>query len=155
MEKSKVLSSLDKDKESKQSLQAAIKLDKGNPYLRWIRAEIAVLQDQDAIAETEFRFLTTIKQMEKEARRSLALVHAKRSKKSPSEGNKAIKEAKAALDLETVPDWYSHFVMAAAYAAGRKWELAMESMDKATSLADDEQRERCEKQKKEWEPVKQ
>jgi hypothetical protein len=155
MEKAEILALLDKGKESKQALQAAIKLDKSNPYLRWIRAEVAIAQDQDGIAETEFRFLSTLKSMEKEARRSLAMIHAKRSKKSPGEGTKAIKEAKAALELETIPNWYSHFVMATAYAAGRKWELATESMDTAVSLADAEQKERCETQRKEWELLKQ
>jgi len=155
MEKSKVLALQDKDKESKQALQAAIKLDKENPYARWIRAEIAIMQDQDSIAETELRFLTTQKPFEIGARRSLALIHAKRSKKSPGEGKRAIKEATLALELESLPDWYSHFVMASAYAAGRDLDSAKKSVEKAEALADDEQKERCEKLKASWEPIKQ
>ena len=155
MEKAKILALLDKDKESKRALQDAIKLDKGNPYLRWIRAEIALQQNQDAVAETEWRYLTTIKSMEKEARRSLVMVHANRSKKSPGEGTKAIKEAKTAMELESVPDWYSHFIMATAYGAGRKWDAANESIDQAIAMADEEQKERCEKLKQDWEGLKQ
>jgi hypothetical protein len=155
MEKAKILALLEKDKESKRALQDAIKLDKGNPYLRWIRAEIAAQQNQDAVAETEWRYLTTIKSMEKEARRSLVMVHAKRSKKLPGEGTKAIKEAKTAMELEPVPDWYSHFVMATAYGAGRKWDAASESIDEAMAMADEEQKERCEKLKKDWEELRQ
>jgi hypothetical protein len=105
MEKAKILALQDKDKESKQAMQAAIKLDKENPYLRWTRAEIAAIQDQDSIAETELKFLTTKKQFEVVARRSLALVHSARSKKSPGEGKRAIKEATLALEGETIPDW--------------------------------------------------
>lgn len=154
MEKSKVLALQDKDKESKQALQAAMKLDKENPYARWIRAEIATMQNQDSIAETELRFLTTQKQFEVVARRSLALVHSARSKKSPGEGKRAIKEAKLAMELETIPDWYSHYVMATAYAAGRDLDSAKDSIEKAEALADDAQRERCEKLKAAWEQAK-
>jgi tetratricopeptide (TPR) repeat protein len=64
MEKAKILTLLDKDKEAKQALQAALKLDKDNPHLRWIRAEVAREQGQDSIAESELRFLSTIKSME-------------------------------------------------------------------------------------------
>jgi hypothetical protein len=154
MAKAKVLSSLDKDKEAKQSLQAAIKLDKANPYLRWIRAEIAASEDQASIAETEWRFLTTVKSMELQARRSLALQYAKKARKSPGEGSKAIKEAKTAMGLETVPTWYSHYVMGIALASGRKIDFAIESMEKAESMAEGEQKERCEKAKTEIEAAK-
>jgi hypothetical protein len=154
MERAKILALQDKDKEFKQAMQAAIKLDKENPYLRWVRAEIATMQDQDSIAETELRFLTTQKPFESAARRSLALAHSERSKKSPGEGKRAIKEATLAMELETSPDWYSHFVMATAYAAGREMDSAMESIGKAEALADDDQRERCEKLKSSWEPAK-
>lgn len=155
MEKAKIFALLEKEKESKQAYQAAIKLDKENPYLRWIRYEIAALQDQDPIAETELRFLTTLKEFEIEARRSLALLHAKRSKKSPGEGKRAIKEAVAAMDLEAAPDWYSHFVMAVAYAAGRDIDSAKDSLAQAETLASQEQRERLEKLKESWDLDKQ
>ena len=154
MEKAKILALQDKDKESKQAMQAAIKLDKENPYLRWTRAEVAAIQDQDSIAETELKFLTTKKQFEVVARRSLALVHSARSKKSPGEGKRAIKEATLAMELETIPDWYSHYVMATAFAAGRDLDSAKESIEKAEALADDAQRERCEKLKAAWEQAK-
>lgn len=153
MQKSKILALLDKDKESKQAMQAAIKLDKENPYVRWVRAEIATVQNQDAIAETELRFLTTQKPFEIVARRSLALAHSERSKKSPGEGKRAIKEASLAMELETIPDWYSHFVMATAYAAGKEIDSAKESIAKAEAIADDEQRERCEQLKASLEPI--
>ncbi|MFN9916816.1 MAG: hypothetical protein ACK53L_29780 [Pirellulaceae bacterium] len=147
MEKAKILTLLDKDKEAKQALQAALKLDKDNPHLRWIRAEVAREQGQDSIAESELRFLSTIKSMEIQARRSLALLYAKRSKKTPGDGGRAIKEAKSAMDLETIPDWYSHYVMAVAYAAGRKPESALESVGTAESMAEGEDKERCQKLK--------
>jgi predicted Zn-dependent protease len=153
MQKAKILALLDKDKESKQAMQAAIKLDKENPYVRWVRAEIANMQNQDAIAETELRFLTTQKPFEIVARRSLALAYSERSKKSPGEGKRAIKEATLAMELETIPDWYSHFVLATAYAAGRDIDSAKESIAKAEALADDEQRERCETLKASLGPI--
>lgn len=155
MEKSKILSLLDKDKEAKQALQAAIKLDKSNPYARWIRAEIAMAEDQVSIAETEWRFLTTIKPMEIQARRSLAILYAKRSKKTPGDGVKAIKEASTAMELDTSPDWYSHYVMAVASDAGRKPESARESIDKAEAMAEGESKERCLKFKERLEGGKQ
>lgn len=154
MQKAYILNVLDKDKDSKQAMQAALKLDKSNPYLRWIRARLAIKQEQWPVAESESKFLTTVKPMEKEARRALALLHAARSKKSPGEGSKAVKEAQAALELETKPDWYSHYVMAIALASARKYEEAIAAVEKATSMADDEDlKERCLKAKADIEAV--
>jgi hypothetical protein len=58
------------------------------------------------------------------------------------------------MELETIPDWYSHYVMATAFAAGRDLDSAKESIEKAEALADDAQRERCEKLKAAWEQAK-
>lgn len=144
MQKAYLLHVSDKDKDSKQAMQAALKLDKSNPYLRWIRARLAVKQEQWPIAESESKFLTTIKPMEKEARRALALIHAARAKKSPGEGGKAVKEAQAAMELEASPGWYSHYVLAIACASARKYEEAIAAVDKAMSMVDDDDlKERC------------
>ena len=45
--------------------------------------------------------------------------------------------------------------MATAYGAGRKWDAANESIDQAIAMADEEQKERCEKLKQDWEGLKQ
>lgn len=144
MTKAMVLNALDKDKESKQAMQGALKLDKANVYLRWVRARLAASQEQWAIAESEWRFLATVKPMEKEARRSLALVHAMKASKSPGEGIKGAKEAQLALDLETIPTWYSHYVIAVCYAGAKKKADAETAIDKAIELAGEDFKELCE-----------
>jgi len=141
MTKALLMTSLKKDKEAKQSLQAAVKVDKANPYVRWIRARIAASQEQWSIAESEWKFLTTIKPLEKEARRSLALIHYARSEKSSGEGSKALKEAQTAMELETVPTWFSHFVLGLSLNAARKSSEAQEELARAEEKADDSQKE--------------
>ncbi len=143
MTKSLLMTSLNKERDAKQALQAAIKLDKANPYVRWLRARVAASQQQWAIAEPEWRFTSTLKPMELEARRALVLVHYVRSAKSPGEGKKALKEAQSAMELEPVPTWYAHFVLALALHAAKKTDEALAELTKAEEKASDENVERC------------
>lgn len=141
--KAVLLEAVDKPKEAKTAMQSAIKLHRTNPYVRWLHARDAARQEQWAVAESELKVLTTIKSLEVEAHRALALVHFSRSKKTASEGVKAKRSAQVALDLEAQPLWYSHLVMALAHHAMKKKDDALSSLEKAERKAAGENQEWC------------
>jgi hypothetical protein len=141
--KAVLLEAVDKPKESKTAMQSAIKLARTNPYVRWLHARDAARQEQWAIAESELKALTTMKSLEVEAHRALAMVHFARSKKTSSEGVKAKRAAQLALDLEPQPHWYSHLVMALAHHAMKKKDEALSSLEKAERKAAGENQEWC------------
>jgi hypothetical protein len=138
-----LLEAVDKPKEAKTAMQSAIKLARTNPYVRWLHARDAARQEQWASAESELKALTTVKSLEVEAHRAMALVHFARSKKTASEGIKAKRAAQLALDLEPQPHWYSHLVMALAHHATKKKDEALSSLEKAERKAAGENQEWC------------
>ena len=83
------------------------------------------------------------KPMELEARRALAMLGFVRAEKSPSEGKRALKEAQLAMDLEPRPDWFSHFVLAAALYAADQGAKARELLSEAEKSATAENLELC------------
>jgi len=145
--KALALQGMEKDRESKLAMQNSIKIERTNPYCRWLRARLACKQDQSNIAETEWKALTTIASMELDAKRALAIIYAQRVAKVPSSAGKAVSLANEALDEQSPPDWYSHYVLAVALHSAKKKEDALESLEAAKKLAASDQQELCDKLK--------
>jgi predicted Zn-dependent protease len=141
--KAMLLSAVDKDKEATTCMQTAIKLQRDNPYVHWIRATIAASQEQWGAADTELKRLATVKPMELAVRRLSSLIHAARAAKSPAESKKAILDAEFAIDLEPQPTWYSYLVLAVAQASAKDKAAALASLEKAESKADEGSRAWC------------
>lgn len=145
--KAYVLEGMDKERESKLAMQNSLKIDRTNPYCRWIRARLACKQDQINIAETEWKALTTIPAMQQDAKRALALVYSQRVSKTPSNASRAVALANEAHQADSSPNWYSHFVLAVALHAANKKEEALENLLTAKKLAAEDQQEVCDKLK--------
>jgi hypothetical protein len=147
MAKAYVLEGMDKDRDSKLAMQTSLKIDRTNPYCRWIRARLACKQDQINIAETEWKALTNVPAMQQDAKRALALVYAQTVAKTPSNASRAVTLATEAHQADTQPNWYSHFVLAVALHAANKKEDALEQVLSAKKLAAEDQQEVCDKLK--------
>jgi predicted Zn-dependent protease len=141
--KAMLLSAIDKDKEATTCMQNAIKLQRDNPYLHWMRATIAASHEQWGAADAELKRLATVKPMELAVRRLSALIHAARAAKTPAESKKAVLDAQAAIDLEPQPSWYSYLVLAVAHASSNSKADALASLEKAESKADEGSLEWC------------
>jgi len=103
--KALALDGMDKDRESKLAMQSSIKIDRTNPYCRWLRARLACKQDQSNIAETEWKALTTVATMQQDAKRAMALLYAQRVTKTPSNAGRAVTLASEAHEKQTPPTW--------------------------------------------------
>lgn len=145
--KALALEGMDKDRESKLAMQSSIKIDRTNPYCRWLRARLAVKQEQMNIAETEWKALTTVPAMQLGAKRALAVIYSQRVAKTPSNGPRAVGLATEAHEAQRPTNWYSHFVLAVALHAANKKEEALENIESAKKLASQEQQELCDKLK--------
>lgn len=141
--KAMLLSAVDKDKEATACMQTAIKLQRDNPYVHWMRATIAASHEQWGAADTELKRLAPFKPMELAVRRLSALIHAARAAKTPAESKKAILDAQAAIDLEPQPSWYTYVVLAVAQASAKDKAAALSSLEKAESKADEGSRAWC------------
>jgi hypothetical protein len=128
MAKAYVLEGMDKDRDSKLAMQTSLKIDRTNPYCRWIRARLACKQDQINIAETEWKALTNVPAMQQDAKRAVTL-------------------ATEAHQADTQPNWYSHFVLAVALHAANKKEESLEELVSAKKLAAEDRQEVCDKLK--------
>ena len=134
----------EKEKDAKQAMQASIKLDRSNPYCRWLRAQLALAQKQTTIAETEWKALAANPNFSSAANRRLALNFAQRSKKTPGDANRAVLAATKSLQSDdTKATWFAHYVLATALYTAGKSDEAVESLDKAVELAKEDQLERC------------
>ena len=139
----------EKEKDSKQAMQASIKLDRSNPYCRWLRAQLALAQKQTTVAETEWKALAANPNFSAAANRRLALNFAQRSKKTPGDANRAVIAANKSLQSDdTKATWFAHYVLAIALYTAGKSDEAIESLDKAVELAKEDQLERCESLRK-------
>ncbi|MFN9987132.1 MAG: tetratricopeptide repeat protein [Pirellula sp.] len=138
-----ILYELGKEKDAKATLQSALKVDTKSPFDRWIRARISASRKQFPEAEKEWKVLTTLKDFELEARRSLALVGYARASRSAPDAKKSLKEAQLAYDLEPTHDWFSHVVLGLAMHAAKKEPDALKQFDKAEEKATDENLELC------------
>lgn len=145
--KALVLDGMDKDRESKLAMQSSIKIDRTNPYCRWLRARLACKQDQINIAETEFKALTTVAALQQDAKRAMALLYAQRASKTPSNAGRAVTLASEAHEKQIPPNWYSHYVLAVCLNTAKKKDEALKQIDAAKELASQEQQERCDKLK--------
>jgi hypothetical protein len=141
--KALVLDGLDKDRDSKLAMQNSIKIDRANPYCRWLRARLACKQDQLNIAETEWKALTTLPTMQQDAKRALALLYAQRVSKTPSNAGRAVALAQEAHQDETPATWFSHYVLAVALHSAKKKDEAIEQVQAAKELASDDLQMRC------------
>ncbi|MCE2798280.1 MAG: hypothetical protein LW724_01885 [Planctomycetaceae bacterium] len=139
--------SMDKDRDSKLSMQNSIKIDRTNPYCRWLRARLACKQDQISIAETEWKALTTVPAMQLDAKRALALLYAQRVSKTPSNAGRAVTLASEAHEKQSPPTWYSHYVLAVSLNTAKKKDEAIKHIESAKELASQEQQEKCDKLK--------
>jgi tetratricopeptide (TPR) repeat protein len=134
----------EKEKDAKQAMQASIKLDRSNPYCRWLRAQLALTQKQTTIAETEWKALAANPNFFSAANRRLAINFAQRSKKTPGDANRAVLAATKSLQSDdTKATWFAHYVLAIALYTAGKTDEAIESLDKAVELAKEDQLERC------------
>ncbi len=134
----------EKEKDAKQAMQASIKLDRSNPYCRWLRAQLALAQKQTTIAETEWKALAANPNFSSAANRRLALNFSQRSKKTPGDANRAVLAATKSLQSDdTKATWFAHYVLAIALYTAGKSDEAIESLDKAVELAKEDQLERC------------
>ncbi len=145
--KALALDGMDKDRESKLAMQSSIKIDRTNPYCRWLRARLACKQDQINIAETEWKALTTVATMQQDAKRAMALLYAQRVSKTPSNAGRAVTLASEAHEKQTPPTWYSHYVLAVCLNSAKKKDEALKQIDAAKELASQEQQEKCDKLK--------
>jgi tetratricopeptide (TPR) repeat protein len=141
------LEGMDKDRDSKLSMQNSIKIDRTNPYCRWLRARLACKQDQISIAETEWKALTTVPAMQLDAKRALALLYAQRVSKTPSNAGRAVTLASEAHEKQSPPTWYSHYVLAVSLNTAKKKDEAIKHIESAKELASQEQQEKCDKLK--------
>ncbi|MFN5104883.1 MAG: tetratricopeptide repeat protein [Planctomycetota bacterium] len=141
------LEGMDKDRDSKLSMQNSIKIDRTNPYCRWLRARLACKQDQLSIAETEWKALTTVPAMQLDAKRALALLYAQRVSKTPSNAGRAVTLASEAHEKQSPPTWYSHYVLAVSLNTAKKKDEAIKHIESAKELASQEQQEKCDKLK--------
>lgn len=146
--KALVFEGMDKERESKLAMQNSIKLDRTNPYCRWLRARLACKQDQLNIAETEWKALTTVPAIARDSKRALALLYVKRVAKTPSNAGRAVTLATDAHEDEIPATWYSHYVLSVALHSAKKKELAIEQLEAAMKLASEDQKEICDKLKK-------
>ncbi len=141
--KALVLDGMDKDRDSKLAMQNSIKIDRANPYCRWLRARLACKQDQLNIAETEWKALTTMPTMQQDAKRALALLYAQRVSKTPSNAGRAVALAQEAHQDETPATWFSHYVLAVALHSAKKKDEAIEQIQAAKELASEDLQMRC------------
>lgn len=145
--KALALDGMDKERESKLAMQSSIKIDRTNPYCRWLRARLACKQDQSNIAETEWKALTTVTAMQQDAKRAMALLYAQRVSKTPSNAGRAVTLASEAHEKQTPPTWYSHYVLAVCLNSAKKKDEALKQIDAAKELASQDQQEKCDKLK--------
>jgi hypothetical protein len=141
--KALVLDGMDKDRESKLAMQNSIKIERTNPYCRWLRARLACKQNQLNIAEIEWKALTTVPAMQQDAKRALALLYAQRVAKTPSNAGRAVEIAQEAHQDEAPATWYSHYVLAVALHSAKKQDEAIEQIEAAKKLATLDLQMRC------------
>ncbi len=138
-----LFTALDDAKQAKVDLAKAIKLDRVNPHVRWIRAQLAAQRQDWSTAETEWKSLASTKEHEIAARRCLALLSSLRAKRSPREGAKALMQAQLAADLTPSRCWYSSLVLAIAQYAAKNDAEAVKLLTSAEKEADEENLELC------------
>jgi len=150
--KAEVLQASGKEKEARAALQAALRMDKDNLYVRWIRAEQLTDQKQYNLAEPIWRRLLSVPEFELPGRRQLAMLYFNRgigsnNSRGQADLSKAVVEAELGLELEAKPCWQAHLVYGIALYGIGKNEDALEQIAKAKNLSSDQTLDMC----KEWE----
>jgi hypothetical protein len=150
--KAEVLMVDGKDGASKAALQSALKMEKDNPYVRWLRADLLADQKQYNLVEPIWTSFLKDQVFELPARRRLALLYFNRAlsakgKKGDADFVKAVKAAELGLELEAKPTYLSHLVYGIALYGLGKNEEALQQIDKASDKASGESLELC----RDWE----
>jgi hypothetical protein len=150
--KAEVLTASGKEGAGKAALQAALKLDNENAYVRWIRAELLADQKQYSIVEPIWKSFLNVRDFELPARSRLAMLYFNRaasskSKKSESDLSRAVKEAELALELQVKPSWQPYLIYGIALYGIGKNEEALGQVAKASDRASGEALALC----REWE----
>lgn len=150
--KAELLMADGKEGASKAALQSALKLDKDNPYIRWIRADLLADQKQYSLVEPIWTSFLNDQVFELPARRRLALLYFNRAisakgRKSDVDFGKAVKAAELGLELEAKPSYLSHLVYGITLYGMGKNEEALQQIAKASDKASGESLELC----REWE----
>jgi hypothetical protein len=150
--KAEVLTASGKEGAGKAALQAALKLDNENAYVRWIRAELLADQKQYSIVEPIWKSFLNVRDFELPARSRLAMLYFNRaasskSKKSESDLSRAVKEAELALELQVKPSWQPYLIYGIALYGIGKNEEALGQVANASDRASGEALALC----REWE----
>jgi|688.fasta_scaffold00104_45 hypothetical protein len=150
--KAEVLTASNKQGAAKSALQTALKLDRENVHVRWIRAEILADQKQYGTVETIWRNFLQSPEFELATRRRLAMLYFNRalnskSKRSESDFLKAMKEAELGLELDAKPSWQANLIYAISLYGVGKNEEALEQISEACEKSTGESLQLC----KEWE----
>ena len=136
---------LDEKKKSKQEMQVAIKGDRANPKVKWLRAIWAANQRDNAEAMQELEGLAKDAKYELPATRLQILVIAQKAKKGKKDPDKMLEDAEKALGLSGSEDWLSHFVSGIAYRYTGDEAAAQKSFEAAAGLALESNQGLCKK----------
>lgn len=150
--KAEVLTASNKQGAAKSALQTALKLDRENAYVRWIRAELLADQKQYGTVEPIWRNFLQSPNFELATRRRLAMLYFNRalnskSKRSESDFLKAMKEAELGLELDAKPSWQANLIYAISLYGVGKNEEALKQIIEAREKSTGESLELC----TEWE----
>lgn len=114
-------------------------LKTGTIFDQWLLVELYVLQGQWANAERQLRSIKKVAQFEMPARRRLAQIYTFKAGASSALTSKALVESQEAFDLEPIPDWFSHAILALALAANKEYEQSIEHLEEAADMASGDQ----------------
>jgi|GEM_PF-866132 len=150
--KAEILTVQGEEKKAKAALQAALRIDAENAYVRWIRAELLLDQKQFALAEPLLKGFMKNRDFELPARKRLALLYFNRSldvkgKRAEADAIKALKEAEVAWQLEAKPSWHTELIYALAQYRVGDSEASLKQVAKASEKATDTSLDLC----REWE----
>jgi hypothetical protein len=119
---------------------AALKVDRENPYFRFLRARYAASQQEWKVAEEEATAILKSKELELDARRLLAAIYSIRAQKIPKYAIKAKEQAQLVQGFSGDTDWYSNLLVAMALGVSKASDEALVEGEKSLVLASDEQK---------------
>lgn len=141
--KAAILFSQNKEDAANAMLIAATQSRNATPHDRWLWARLAASQKQFVEAEKKWNSLVSVKSLEIESRRGLALLYCERAERVPAMSKRALKEARLAFDLEPRPDWFAHFVLSLALHKNGETAEAIKQLEQARDKASDENQALC------------
>lgn len=119
---------------------AALKIDRTNPYFRFLRARYNASQQEWKVAEDEATAILKSKELELDARRLLGAIYAIRAQKIPKYVIKAKEQARLIHGFTGDSEWYSNLLMAMALSVSNATDEALIEGEKSLSQASDEQK---------------